>query len=94
MAGTPLKSVIISYPENTPNSVIDMAKKAIRDAGGKITHEYSLIRGFAAMAPQVALDSVKAFETPYPATIENDQIVTLDDPNDPKFGDSKFAIGG
>lgn len=38
------KSVLISYPPETPDSVVDNAKKAIKDAGGVITHEYTLIK--------------------------------------------------
>ena len=38
------KSVIITYPPETPNSVLDQAKKAIEDGGGLITHEYQLIK--------------------------------------------------
>jgi len=38
------KSVIISYPPETPDSVISQAKKAVIDAGGIITHEYKMIK--------------------------------------------------
>lgn len=38
------KSVIITYPADTPNSVLDQAKQAIREGGGVITHEYQLIK--------------------------------------------------
>ena len=38
------KSVIITYPEDTPDSVLNKAKGAIRDGGGVITHEYQLIK--------------------------------------------------
>jgi hypothetical protein len=38
------KSVIISYPAETPDSVVDQAKKAIIEGGGLITHEYHLIK--------------------------------------------------
>lgn len=38
------KSVIISYPPETPDSIVDQAKKAVVDAGGVITHEYQLIK--------------------------------------------------
>jgi hypothetical protein len=38
------KSVIISYPSETPDSVLDQAKQAIKDSGGVITHEYQLIK--------------------------------------------------
>lgn len=37
-------SVIISYASNTPDSVINRAKEAVREAGGIITHEYQLIK--------------------------------------------------
>jgi hypothetical protein len=38
------KSVLITYPPETPDSVVNQAKKAIVDAGGMITHEYTLIK--------------------------------------------------
>ncbi len=38
------KSVIITYPPETPDSVLDQAKRAIEDGGGIITHEYQLIK--------------------------------------------------
>jgi len=38
------KSVIITYPDNTPDSVLNQAKKAIIDGGGVITHEYNAIK--------------------------------------------------
>ena len=37
------KSVIVSYPADTPKSVVDQAKQAVRDGGGIVTHEYTLI---------------------------------------------------
>lgn len=40
----PQKAVIISYPDNTPEQVLEKAKQAIIDAGGMITHEYKLIK--------------------------------------------------
>ena len=43
-ANLPQKAVIVSYPSDTPDSVIDQAKDAIKQAGGMITHEYKLIK--------------------------------------------------
>lgn len=40
----PQKSVIVSYEQSTPDSYIEQAKEAIIEAGGKITHTYSLIK--------------------------------------------------
>lgn len=41
MAVAPQKSVIMSWPNDTPDSVVQAAKQAIIDAKGTITHEYS-----------------------------------------------------
>ena len=40
-ATSPMRSIIVSYPEGTPDSVLSEAKSAIKSAGGMITHEYS-----------------------------------------------------
>jgi hypothetical protein len=40
----PQKSYIISYPNDTPDSVVYQAMDAIKAAGGMITHEYKLIK--------------------------------------------------
>lgn len=40
----PQKSVIVSYPADTPDSVLSQAKEAILQAGGFITHEYKIIK--------------------------------------------------
>lgn len=44
LAAAPQKSVIVSYPDNTPQHVLDDAMAAIKAAGGKVTHEYRLIK--------------------------------------------------
>lgn len=38
---TAQKAVIVTYPDDTPDSVLTQAMDAIRDAGGIVTHEYS-----------------------------------------------------
>lgn len=43
-AAAPQKSVIVSYPDDTPNNVVQQAMDAIKNAGGVITHEYKLIK--------------------------------------------------
>ena len=37
----PKKSVVVSYPKDTPDHVVEQAMEGIRKAGGYITHEYS-----------------------------------------------------
>ncbi|KAJ0423840.1 hypothetical protein BJY00DRAFT_277526 [Aspergillus carlsbadensis] len=71
-------SVLVTYPKNTPDSVIDEAKDSIRKAGGIITHEYSLvIKGFAADAPEEAIQQVSTQSSLYKPTIEQDQPVSI-----------------
>ncbi|KAF2471288.1 uncharacterized protein BDR25DRAFT_285781 [Lindgomyces ingoldianus] len=74
MAVAPQKSVVISYPKDTPQSVVDQAMDAIREAGGQITHTYS--KGFACNAPAAVLEQVQAWGSEYNALIEEDQVVT------------------
>jgi hypothetical protein len=38
------KSVIVTFPSNTPSYILDQAKEAVLSAGGMITHEYQLIK--------------------------------------------------
>ncbi|KAJ8071034.1 hypothetical protein OCU04_001381 [Sclerotinia nivalis] len=72
----PQKAVIVSYPDNTPNEVVQKAMDAIKAAGGMITHEYKLIKGFAAKAPAQVLVTVQSLGNDYHAIIEEDQIVS------------------
>ncbi|KAF2836921.1 hypothetical protein M501DRAFT_986740 [Patellaria atrata CBS 101060] len=77
VAVAPHKAVVITYPNNTPDRIVNEAKKAIKAAGGVITHEYNIIKGFAANAPAKVLEKVQALSTEYNAIIEEDQIVTV-----------------
>ncbi len=43
-AVSPQKAVIVTYPEGTPDSIMEQAKDTIRKAGGIITHDYKLIK--------------------------------------------------
>ncbi|KAF7868336.1 hypothetical protein EAF04_004868 [Stromatinia cepivora] len=75
-AALPQKAVIVSYPDNTPDDVVQKAMDAIKAAGGMITHEYILIKGFAAKAPAQVLVTVQSWGNDYHAIIEEDQIVS------------------
>ena len=73
------KSAIVYFEDkNTPDSVIDQAKKDIVADGGKITHSYSIIKGFAVEAPEEALNKVQAWgeENEYKMTVEEDKSVS------------------
>ncbi|OAL55337.1 hypothetical protein IQ07DRAFT_163406 [Pyrenochaeta sp. DS3sAY3a] len=76
MAVAPQRSVIISWPNETPDHIVEEAKEAIRQAKGVITHEYNIIKGFAANAPASALEFVTTLSDVYKCEIEEDGIVT------------------
>ncbi|KAL1306547.1 hypothetical protein AAFC00_005237 [Neodothiora populina] len=80
LAAAPNKQVIVSYPKGTPDSVIEKAKHAIKEAGGIITHEYNLIKAFAASAPAKVLDTVQTMGAEYNAVVEEDQMVSINGP--------------
>ena len=50
---------------------------AIKAAGGIVTHEYKLIKGFAAKAPAKVLETVQTWGNDYHAVIEEDQMVSV-----------------
>ncbi|KAF2250627.1 hypothetical protein BU26DRAFT_517454 [Trematosphaeria pertusa] len=76
MAVAPLQPVIISFPKEAPDSLLESAKEAIKKAGGVITHEYNIIKGFACQAPASILETVSAMSAEFPALIESDGIMT------------------
>ncbi|OQD80552.1 hypothetical protein PENANT_c034G04763 [Penicillium antarcticum] len=76
LAAKVLKSVIVTFPKGTPDSVVTRAKDSLVASGGVITHEYHLINGFAAEAPVNALQSLTTQDTRYKPDIEEDKIVT------------------
>ncbi|KAJ6001803.1 hypothetical protein N7522_007030 [Penicillium canescens] len=76
LAAKVLKSVIVTFPKGTPDSVVTQAKDSLVASGGIITHEYHLINGFAAEAPVNALQTLATQDTRYKPDIEEDKVVT------------------
>ncbi|EXJ80082.1 hypothetical protein A1O3_08368 [Capronia epimyces CBS 606.96] len=72
------KPVIVQYPDDTPSSVIEKAIEEIKKDGGIITHEYSLIKGFAARVSEVTLTKISTMADAYVPYIENDYVVHVD----------------
>ncbi|PYH92018.1 hypothetical protein BO71DRAFT_296251, partial [Aspergillus ellipticus CBS 707.79] len=69
-------SILVTFPKGTPDSVVDNAKKSIVDAGGQITHEYTLIKGFSANAPKAAIQQISTESAAYSPHIEEDMDVS------------------
>uniref|UniRef100_A0A1Y1ND39 Inhibitor I9 domain-containing protein n=1 Tax=Photinus pyralis TaxID=7054 RepID=A0A1Y1ND39_PHOPY len=71
-----MPAIVYFSEPSTPEFVIEKAKKTLIEAGGKITHTYTIIKGFAAIAPQKALQAlqeVQAWGTDYGMTVEEDK---------------------
>lgn len=71
------KQVIVSYPNETPNWVIDQAMQAVREGGGIVTNQFELIKGFSATVAQSVLNLVQTMNNEYKAFIEEDYVVTI-----------------
>ncbi|TLS24798.1 hypothetical protein PpBr36_08076 [Pyricularia pennisetigena] len=71
------KQVIITYPSDTPDSVLQQAKNMITESGGVITHNYDIIKGFAATVGEKILQTVSTMDSQYKATVEEDQVLSI-----------------
>ncbi|KAI5864054.1 hypothetical protein GGS23DRAFT_595704 [Durotheca rogersii] len=82
------KSIIVSFPSDTADDVVNSAKDEIRKAGGIITHEYQLIKyatpsdlyvqlGFAAKASEKIIETMSVWSAEFNAVIEEDQVVEI-----------------
>jgi hypothetical protein len=45
--------------------------------GGVVTHEYKIIKGFAATAPASIISSIQAMSEKYIAMVEDDTVVSI-----------------
>lgn len=86
------RQILITYPKDTPMSVVEEAKDVIRDAGGFITHDFGdysislsdcltltgldLIKGFIATTTAKVTTKIKALSTQYIPSIEDDSIAS------------------
>ncbi|KAL8645684.1 MAG: hypothetical protein Q9226_007192 [Calogaya cf. arnoldii] len=71
------RQVMVTYPDDTPLSILDQAKKAVLEAGGKITEEYSLIKSFAATVSSEVIDTLSTLSSSHKPIVEDDQTITI-----------------
>ncbi|KAK4466156.1 hypothetical protein QBC42DRAFT_259593 [Cladorrhinum samala] len=69
-----MPSYIVTLKPEATDSQLDDAKQKVKDQGGKITHEYSLIKGFAFEVEEGTVTTLAA--QPYVEGLELDQEVT------------------
>jgi hypothetical protein len=67
------KSVVVSFKKGTSQSVVDEAKTKYKEAGGRITHEFHLINGFAAEVPDEGIASVSSWGEEHDMLVEDDK---------------------
>ncbi|KAF2456222.1 hypothetical protein BDY21DRAFT_348269 [Lineolata rhizophorae] len=67
-----MPSINVTLKEGASPDQLDAAKKAVADQGGKVVHEYKLIKGFTAEFPPDAVHTMKTNEH---ITVEADQEV-------------------
>ncbi|KAG8417807.1 hypothetical protein J3458_005271 [Metarhizium acridum] len=70
-------SAIVSFDEPTPDIVIEEAKNFLVEAGGKVIHTYTIIKGFDVIAPEKALQIVQAWDTGHSMTVEEVKEATI-----------------
>ncbi|KAE8378722.1 hypothetical protein BDV26DRAFT_261087 [Aspergillus bertholletiae] len=69
--------IVVTYPEDTPPSVLEDAMKSVISEGGLITHKFELINGFSADASESAVRQISAQSAKYNPTIEKDISVSI-----------------
>ncbi|CAK9439890.1 uncharacterized protein LODBEIA_P39900 [Lodderomyces beijingensis] len=69
-----VKGYIITLKEDTPDSTAESIKNKIKQIGGKITNEFSLIKGFAVQLPVIHAESLGK-DHPEIANVEEDKEV-------------------
>ncbi|MDI1487893.1 MAG: hypothetical protein OHK93_007166 [Ramalina farinacea] len=73
----PQKQVLVTYPNDTPQSELDEFRSAIESTGSEIVHEYNLIKGFVVKASTEALETIHTLSQQYVPIIEDDATVTI-----------------
>ncbi|KAE8405245.1 hypothetical protein BDV37DRAFT_281916 [Aspergillus pseudonomiae] len=69
--------IVVTYPKDTPPSVLEDAMKSVISAGGHITHKFEIINGFSADAPESAVQKISVQSAKYNPTIEKDLTVSI-----------------
>ncbi|KAB8206506.1 hypothetical protein BDV34DRAFT_193957 [Aspergillus parasiticus] len=69
--------IVVTYPKDTPPSVLEDAMESVISAGGRITHRFQFINGFSADAPESAVQQISVQSAKYNPTIEEDLPVSI-----------------
>ncbi|KAK5998208.1 hypothetical protein PT974_00580 [Cladobotryum mycophilum] len=69
-----MPSYIVTLKDSATDEQVAAAKKQATDQGGSITHEYTLIKGFAVEYPEGTVTTLEEIE--HVEAVEADQTVT------------------
>ncbi|KAM5348469.1 hypothetical protein ACJ41O_008293 [Fusarium nematophilum] len=68
-----MPSYIVTCKDDASPEQVEAAKQHAKDQGGKITHEYNIIKGFAVEFPEDAVTTLESHE--HVKTVEADQVM-------------------
>ncbi|KAH3901473.1 uncharacterized protein SCDLUD_002968 [Saccharomycodes ludwigii] len=71
---------ILTFSQDTPNTIVNKVKEYLNDNEGKITFEFSIINGFSFNIPTVEIDNFEktlSNTVKWPYTLEKDQEVHI-----------------
>ncbi|OJJ57643.1 hypothetical protein ASPSYDRAFT_90924 [Aspergillus sydowii CBS 593.65] len=67
---------IVSFKRDSPEDTVQQVKDQIRESGGNITHEYTLIRAIAVDLPEVSAMSAQVLGGhPHVERVEEDGVL-------------------
>ncbi|KAE8323124.1 hypothetical protein BDV39DRAFT_182726 [Aspergillus sergii] len=69
-----MPSYIVSCKEDATDEQVQEAKQHAINQGGRITHEYTLIKGFAVTFPEDAISTLETHE--HVKAVEEDVVMT------------------
>ncbi|KAI1436640.1 hypothetical protein GGR50DRAFT_650115 [Xylaria sp. CBS 124048] len=69
-----MPSYIVTCKEGATAEQVAAAKQHAKDQGGKITHEYNLIKGFSVEFPEDQINTLESHE--HVGRVELDQVMT------------------
>ncbi|KAL6920797.1 hypothetical protein ACHAPO_004524 [Fusarium lateritium] len=69
-----MPSYIVTCKEDASDEQVESAKQHAKDQGGKIGHEYSLIKGFSVEFPKDSVQTLESHE--HIKTVEEDGVMS------------------
>ncbi|CCE63923.1 hypothetical protein TPHA_0G00870 [Tetrapisispora phaffii CBS 4417] len=72
---TDYKTFIITLKDSVLDLHIEQFKKSVEDLGGKVTHEFKLIKAFTVQIPDLHINKLTSLHNDNIASVEEDSTV-------------------